>query len=389
VAFVLRRARVASGGALTGNVDLAVDRKSFIAMATVPDDATVLDLDGALVLPALVNAHDHLDASTFPPLGNPPYADVYQWTAEVAESQAARAAFDVPLVDRLFLGGMRNLLSGVGAVAHHGVFHRCLSRPDFPVHVLERYQFAHSPGLTPALRKTYRSTDRRIPWFVHLAEGTSERCREEADALTTFNLLRQNCVAVHAIGLRADDIPKLAAAKVSVVWCPESNRRLYAATAPVRALAEGGVRIGLGSDSPATGVRDLLSGLVAARREAVFSDAELMTLVTTGAAEVARLPLSDLQPGSAADFIAVESQERLLQGDRAAILGVWRQGRLLYGRAEWLSGGVPILVDGEPRVLARPLGERLLALLARYPRIREASWANMLNSQRSDPPGPA
>src|SRR5262249_15056444 len=154
----------------------------------------VVDLEGRLILPGLLNGHDHLDFSTFPALGRPPYASLYDWARDVdggKDDPAARAALDVDLVDRLFLGGLRNLLAGVTAVAHHGAFHRSLARPSFPVRVLERYSFAHSPGLTRDLKKTYRTTDRRIPWMVHAAEGTDARCRSEVALLAEKNLLRQ------------------------------------------------------------------------------------------------------------------------------------------------------------------------------------------------------
>jgi cytosine/adenosine deaminase-related metal-dependent hydrolase len=360
------------------DVALADRRITAIGLGVPPPPgATEIDVGGGVLLPALINAHDHLDAATFPPLGRPPYANLYDWTDDVArgEDAAMRAALVVPLVDRLFLGGLRNLIGGVASVAHHGAFHRSLARPDFPVRVLERYQFAHSPGLTPALRKTYRSTDRRIPWFVHVAEGVDERSRGELAALAAVNALRHNTVIVHGIGLSASDGPRLAEAEACVVWSPESNRRLYGATAPVRELREAGVRLALGSDSPAAGVRDLLSTLATAGREGIFTEEELLALVTGQAAEVARLPATELGEGSGADLLVVESLPRFLSGDRGAIAGVWRDGALEYGRTEWLPGGTPLRVDGATRALAAPAGGRMRALLRRYPQVRGAQWA--------------
>jgi cytosine/adenosine deaminase-related metal-dependent hydrolase len=271
-----------------------------------------VDLGGRILLPGLVNAHDHLDLSTFPPLGRPPYPSAYAWAADVegtSDQAAAMAALAVPLPDRLFLGGLRNLLSGATAVAHHGPNHRALARRDFPVRVLAKYEFAHSPGFTPALRRSYRTTDRRIPWLIHAGEGTDARSRGEVQALVDANVLRQNTVLIHAIALGAGDPERIAAAKACVVWCPQSNRRLYGATADVPGLRAAGVRIGLGSDSPMSGARDALSNLAVARSERMVTDGELVDMATSGSAEVARLPGGRTEPGQPADLVAVDSLE--------------------------------------------------------------------------------
>src|SRR5262249_54431331 len=155
----------------------------------------------------------------------------------------------------------------------------------------------HSPGLTPRLRKTYRTTDRRIPWIVRAAEGKAGAAADEVDVLAAANVLRQNTVILHGTGLRAEDAPRLATARAAVGWCPEADRRLYAETAPVERLRAAGVRVGLGSDSAAAGARDALSNLAAARREGVFRDAELLPLATTLTAEVARLPAGAFSVG--------------------------------------------------------------------------------------------
>jgi cytosine/adenosine deaminase-related metal-dependent hydrolase len=380
---ILRNARVRRDGTLVAR-DVAVSSGRVAAVTepeALPRDAVEADLEGRVLLPGLVNAHDHLDFSSFPSLGTPPYASVYAWSAAVeagAGDPWVRDALAVPLVDRLFLGGLRNLLAGVTAVAHHGAYHRSLSRPDFPVHVLSRYAFAHSPGLTPSLRRTYRTTDRRIPWMVHAAEGTDERCRGELELLVDANVLRQNTVIVHGIALSPDDGARIAAAGACLVWCPESNRHLYAATAPVSALRAAGVRIGLGSDSPVSGVRDALSNLAAARREATLADDELIDLATHGSAEVARLPLGAPTPGARADFLVVESVERLLAGERAAVHLVVSNGRAVYGEPALLDCLAPrtaaLRVDGTARRLAAGLARRAAGLLSRFAALRRAAW---------------
>jgi cytosine/adenosine deaminase-related metal-dependent hydrolase len=344
-----------------------------------------VDLAGRVVLPGLVNAHDHLDFSTFPPLGRPPYPSLYAWTSDMdggRDDEAVAAALAVPLPDRLFLGGLRNLLSGATAVAHHGPYHRALARPDFPARVLAKYQFAHSPGLTPALRRTYRTTDRRIPWMIHVGEGTDERCRGEVSALAEANVLRQNTVLIHAITLAEGDASRIAAAKACVVWCPQANRHLYGATADVAALRAAGVRIGLGSDSPVSGVRDALSNLAAARAERVLTDDELVALATSGSAEVARLAGGRLEAGQPADLVAVDSMEAWLDGDRRALALVMVGGRPLYGDPVLLDAlavrWTKVTVDGAARGLETEMARRALTLVRTHPRIAAAGWVKGL-----------
>jgi len=382
--LVLRNARAHDDGRRL-DLRLAGGVVREVGAAGSLDGRVVVDLDERTLLPALVNAHDHLDFSTFPFLGRPPYASVYDWSADVnagAGDARAVAALAVPLADRLFLGGLRNLLAGVTAVAHHGPFHRSLAREDFPTWVLERYQFAHSPGLTPQLKRTYRSTDRRIPWMIHAAEGTDERSRAEVKDLARQRLLRHNVVLVHAIGVDADDVAGLAAAGACVVWCPESNRNLYGATADVRGLRAAGVRIGLGSDSPVSGVRDALSNLAAAGREGVCDAKELIELATRGSGETARPPVGGLEVGARADLLAVTSLDALVSGDRTAVELVVREGRPVYGTpalaGSVLPAGDALAVDGQARRLARGLGRRAASIVKAHPRGRGAAWMSGL-----------
>jgi cytosine/adenosine deaminase-related metal-dependent hydrolase len=338
-----------------------------------------IDLDGRLLLPALVNAHDVLDLSTLPPLGAPPHASVYEWTkAAEADVERVAPALAVPLVDRLFLGALRNLLAGVGAVLHHHPGHRSLSREGFPVRVQHRYAFAHSPGLTPSLRRTYRTTDRRVPWIVRAAEGSDPELRGEIDALAAANVLRQNTVIAHGTALAAEDGPRLAAARASLAWCPESDRYLYGRTPPVTALLAAGVRVGLGTDAPSAGARDALSNLAAARREGGLDDEALLRLATLDSAVVARMAPGGCEAGAPADLLAVDSLERLLEGDRLAVALLLVRGRAVYGEPSLLAAaGRPLTrlsVDGAARAIEEPLGRRLAAILRRHGAARRAAW---------------
>jgi hypothetical protein len=97
----------------------------------------------------LVNAHDHLDLSTFRPWApalreRPGLVGGHRGSARPA---AVMAALSVSPPDRLFLGGLRNLLSGATAVAHHGPYHRALARPG-----LSRYDVLAKLPVRPRAR---------------------------------------------------------------------------------------------------------------------------------------------------------------------------------------------------------------------------------------------
>ena len=361
--------------------DVRVER-GLVVNRAASGDAEV-DLRGLFLLPALVNCHDVLALATLPPLGAPPYASLYEWTA-AAEKDLARLepALAVPLVDRLFLGGLRNLLAGASAVLHHHPDHRSLSQEGFPVRVQRRYGFAHSPGLTAALRRTYRTSDRRVPWVVRAAEGSDPGLRAEIDALAAANVLRQNTVIVHGTALAPEDGARLLAARASLAWCPESDRRLYGTTAPVAALRAAGVAVGLGSDAPGAGARDALSNLGAARREGAFDDETLLQLATRGSGAVARLPVGGFEDGAVADLLAVRDPGRLLAGDRRAIALLVVRGRAVFGEPALVEAAgaraLPVGVDGEPRGLAEPLARRLATILRRHPAARAATWLSGL-----------
>jgi len=336
-----------------------------------PGDAEV-DLGGRFLLPGFVNAHDTLGSATLPPLGRPPYENLYDWISAAAlESGAHAEAMRVSLPDRLFLGGMRNLLAGVTAVVNHDPDHRSLGRPDFPVRVLHRYGFAHSPGLTPKLRQTYRTTDRRIPWFVRAGAGRDAAAAAELHALAEANVLRQNTVIVHGTALGEADAPRLLAAKAALVWCPEVDERLFSAQPPVDAFLRAGVPVGLGSGGAPEGGRDLLSALAVARRSSTVTDLALLELATVGSAAVARLPLGGLVEGAPADLLATPGPEALLTGDRKAVHLVLVAGRALLGECSLLRAlsakAEALEIGGVSLALERDLAVRLRALRARLP----------------------
>src|SRR5437868_14542268 len=67
------------------------------------DSEHCLDLSGHLILPGLINSHDHLEFNLFPRLGNRLYANAGEWAADIFHPDASpvRENLAVPKAVRL------------------------------------------------------------------------------------------------------------------------------------------------------------------------------------------------------------------------------------------------------------------------------------------------
>jgi 5-methylthioadenosine/S-adenosylhomocysteine deaminase len=130
---------------------------------------------------------------------------------------------------------------------------------------------------------------------------------------------------IHGVRFDASDVALAAHYDCPVAHCPASNAKLGHGVAPLRALLDAGVRVGLGTDSVASNNRlDVLdeARLAALQQRAVLArgDAlgaeEALTLATIGGARALGLDatIGSLEPGKAAD-LAVWS----LDGDARAV----------------------------------------------------------------------
>ncbi len=162
-----------------------------------------------------------------------------------------------------------------------------------------------------------------LPLHTHLQETAQEV--SEAIALTgerptarlaRLGVLSPDFFAAHGVHLDATDIHTLAQHGASVVHCPSSNLKLASGLAPVNALLNAGVNVGLGSDGAASNNRlDMfeemrlaaLIGKVQANDASAVTAAQAFTMATLGGARAIGLAdvTGSLEVGKAADLIAV------------------------------------------------------------------------------------
>ena len=374
--LVLRGARCLTGDSVSLRSLLVRNGRIVEGLDGLPD--VVLDLRDHLLLPGLVNAHDHLWLNTLR-LPQPIEAqkNSYDWIdafQPMFADPAIRDALDVDKGARTWQGGLKQLLSGVTTCAHHDDWHPVMGDPAFPVRVLERYGWSHSLRLAgrhgPAVSDSAAATPIDVPWFVHLAEGTDDVAAGELAGLDTHGGLRANTVAIHAVGLGPAALDRLVARGASVVWCPASNLLMLGATLEPRRLLPSG-RLALATDSRLTGSRDLLTELQVASEVSGLAGHTLFRLVTDWPARMMRLDdVGHLDAGARADLIVLRDEggdpfEALLRVSRTGVRAVFRDGQPVLTDDEggrWFDAldlpRVDATLDGQTRWCAPDIASR-------------------------------
>jgi cytosine/adenosine deaminase-related metal-dependent hydrolase len=358
--------------------------------APKPGDV-VVDLNGAYVVPGLINAHDHLELNHYGLLKRRHrYENAAAWIDDlrphIRTNHDIRANSAHPLSARLFIGGLKNLLAGVTTVSHHNPRYREIGAA-FPIRVVKRYGWAHSFALERqpvgargepggSVRERWKRTPCDAPFIVHLAEGVDEAARAELERLETLGCLAANTVLVHGVALSVEDWERIVARGASLVWCPVSNAFLFGRTAAVRPFLDARdgawAHVCLGSDSRITGARDLLDEMRAAAALVPITARELLRMVTVAAARILRLPgAGRIAVGSPADLVVVppvrhDAAEALLATERRDVRLVTIGGRPLVGAPEMAavfaargSAPRPIVVDGAERLARRSLARAI------------------------------
>jgi len=129
-------------------------------------------------------------------------------------------------------------------------------------------------------------------------------------------VLSPDTVAIHAVRADPQDVAVLARLDVPVAHCPRSNALLGCGTAPVPELLAAGVRIGLGTDSPASALTidmwdEMRAAVLVARARARRPDAltaeQVLRMATLDGARALGLDgIGALSPGLAADLIVLD-----------------------------------------------------------------------------------
>ena len=235
-----------------------------------------LSFDGALVMPGLVNSHDHLEFNLYPQLGDRQYRNYTEWGKHIHAhyKKEINKVAGIPLPLRAQWGLYKNLLCGVTTVIHHG---RPLTIKEPHIRVCQHTQNLHSVQFEKLWKlKLNNPLKRNKKCVIHVGEGTDESSAKEIDELLKHNFMERELVGVHGVALKKKQSAQFSA----LVWCPLSNDFLLGKTADVEEWET--TRL-FGTDSTLTGSWDFWEHIRFARSQCRLTSKQLFQMVSRSA----------------------------------------------------------------------------------------------------------
>jgi 5-methylthioadenosine/S-adenosylhomocysteine deaminase len=349
-----------------------VIKNGLIAAVGVSDDigkgfsGRVVDADGGLILPGLVNAHTHLPMSLFRGLADDlplmTWLNEYIFPAEARyiDPDTIRLGTLLSCAELLLSGttcccdgyfyedhvAEAVVESGLRAVLGQGVIdYPAPGVPDPADNVahamafVDRWAdrhprirpsiFCHSPYTCSARTLTAAkeaARKRNVLFQIHGAETRQERDQMLQDTgktpvgyLDHLGILDEKTLLVHGVHVDEADLDILARRKTALAHAPESNMKLASGVAPLPAYLARGIVCGLGTDGSASNNnQDLFSEMDTAAKlhkvmhgdPTVTSAATVLDLATKSGARALGLDdrIGSLEPGKEADLIVIDTR---------------------------------------------------------------------------------
>lgn len=300
------------GGAVAVEGDTIVAVGGRAEVLTAHPDARVEELGSAILLPALVNVHTHLEYASYGGFGDG--LTFGPWIADHVERRTRLKPGDIRAIAAL--GALQNLRSGVGTIADasfagaavhaaseaglRGVVgieafggkgadptpivastweriqaHREEASPLVRVGISPHAPYTVTPALYRALDELARAEGLDI--ITHVAESAGELEAIDAgtgpvavalrdlaeveasgchpvDLLAELGLLRPGVLLVHMVQITPEHARLVAAGGAGIAHCPRSNAQLGCGAAPLADMLAAGAHVGIGTDSPASAI---------------------------------------------------------------------------------------------------------------------------------------
>jgi hypothetical protein len=342
-AFHIVGAQIAIGPHTSIQADIVLDpdrirgiyEKPSQARAQRSDDDVVIDFTGHLLLPGMINAHDHLGSGI-----------------DLRNETLREAA--------LWMGALRNIMSGVTTVLHHEPQDSILFSEGFPIRVIRNYGYANS--LEPAeVKAQFAATAHDAPFVIHLVASSTAEAKQKVAELQELGVISHRTVVVHGGGIDGEIINLLHRAGASQVWCPSA---VMAGNSPVDpSFVISNHRVALGTSFQSDKSHDIFEEMKDALALGVPHEA-IYSMVTSRPCSILRLRNGEgrIVGGMPCDMIAVVNHggtpsETLCSVDAQSLEAVVLAGRPIVATdgmtkrwpEQWREGLEPIRFDGSQR----------------------------------------
>ncbi|WP_373739394.1 amidohydrolase [Jeotgalibaca porci] len=347
-----------------GFISITNDKITAVGpMDNLPTDdyERVIDGKGALAIPGMINTHTHIGMVPFRSLGDdtPDRLTRFLFPLEqscmteslayhsgkyaIAEMQLAGITtffdmyyFEDELAKATDEMGSRAILAETileeapdAKKSYGGLAYAAEFIPKWLNHPLITPAVApHAPYTNSAesLKQAFNLAEKyAVPFSLHVSEMTfemehyqNEYSQTPIQYLNDLGILNERTLAAHCIFATEADIALMKEKNVAVAHCIGANTKSAKGIAPVQAMLDAGLRVGLGTDGPSSGnTLDLFSQMkmvayfhkTALKNRAAFPTRDIVRLATIGGAEALGMAdqIGSLEPGKQADITLIET----------------------------------------------------------------------------------
>lgn len=365
---------------------IVIDNGTFVSVSNSGSASITLDASRSVIVPGLINAHDHLLGTYYPKIGNGPYINWLPWDNDLKSSPVYEERCQIENRDLYLLGAYRNLVSGVTLVSDH--------MPHFvgdqfydilPTRAVKKFALAHSvtsfalawgDGITVEYKKAEKED---IPFVTHIAEGFDDETKQDLSVINRLGGLGEHSVFIHCIAFSDADLDLVKERGASCVWCGDSNMFMYNKTMDARKFLKKGINLCIGTDSSATGGETLLYEMKYDKMiyqrfyDEELPDETILRMVTVNPAKaLRRKDLGRIEEGYTADLCLFRDRGgspagSAVHGHLRDVMLVVIDGLPVYGDADYADvfdglgvqyrrvvlDGVDKIITGDPAGLLR------------------------------------
>lgn len=382
--FLLRGAVLAPDGPiLDGQVLIVGDTITCVAAdcSGAPGAASAIEIETfGVISPGLVDAHNHLTYDFLPEwVAGTTYGSRYEWSDVAAYEDHIRPFADgrnenARICPGAKWGELRSIVHGTTTVMGQSANRSCLNRLARNADHHHGLGYDHMRTTISSPRDLTDSdaaglvedfsaaTEPTTRYAVHMQEGVSGSNVElEFDSFAgrdprSNRHMGTSLLAapdgswsgvgllIHSMGLTEAQLAEAAMADAHVVWSPSSNLILYGETAPIAAMLDMGLEIGLGPDWTVSGEDHVLGEMRFAHAYgtaegiSALTPARIWEMATAGGAGAVGLEarIGRLEEGMVADVTvfgrrAMDPYRAVLDSEAADVRLVFIGGLAYYG----------------------------------------------------------